>query len=80
MDDVSRLVDTLVVMNHSKIAFSGSPQEIFVHSAELESMGLAAPQASMLMHRLREAGIDVPLKVFTVNDAVAEINRIIRVC
>lgn len=76
MEDVSRLVDTLVVMNHSKIAFSGSPREIFIHSTELEQMGLSAPQASMLMHKLREAGIDVPLDVFTVKDAVDVIKNL----
>jgi len=70
MEDISRMVDTLVVMNNSKIAFSGIPREIFIHSKELEGIGLSAPQPSMLMHKLREAGIDVPLDVFTVKDAV----------
>jgi len=70
MEEISRFADTLVVMNNSKIAYSGSPREIFIHSRELESIGLAAPQASMLMHKLRDAGFDVPLDVFTVKDAV----------
>ncbi|MCL2699934.1 MAG: energy-coupling factor transporter ATPase [Defluviitaleaceae bacterium] len=70
MEDVSRLADTLIVMNNARIAYTGSPSEIFIHSEKLEGMGLAAPQASMLMHRLRETGIDVPLDVFTVKDAV----------
>lgn len=70
MEDVARLADTLVVMNHSKIAYRGRPCEIFIHSDELERIGLAAPQVSKLMHKLCEAGFDVPLHVFTVRDAV----------
>ena len=70
MDDVARLADTLVVMNNSKIAYTGCPGEIFIHSKELEGIGLAAPQASILMHKLHEAGFNVPLDVFTVKDAV----------
>jgi len=76
MEDVSRLADRLVVMNNAKIAYCGSPREIFIHSEKLEGIGLAAPQASMLMHRLREEGMDVPLDVFTVEDAVEVIRAL----
>jgi hypothetical protein len=63
-------------MNNSKIAYFGSPREILIHGSDLEVIGLAAPQASILMHKLREAGIDVPLDVFTVEDAVEVIKNL----
>jgi energy-coupling factor transport system ATP-binding protein len=62
-------------MNNGKIAYAGSPHEIFIHSAELEGMGLAAPQTSILMRKLREAGFNVPIDVFTAEDAARVLKK-----
>jgi energy-coupling factor transport system ATP-binding protein len=69
MEDVARLADRLVVMAGGEIKLCGTPAQVFNNPSELETMGLGLPQVTMLMHKLRCAGKDVPLDVFTVEGA-----------
>ena len=46
MEDVARLTDRLLVMNGSRLAMDGTPDEVFVHAKELMDMGLAIPQVT----------------------------------
>ena len=75
MEDVARFVDRLIVMNHGEVAFDGTPREVFRHYKELEAIGLAAPQVTYLMHRLKENGLDVDTNVITIEEAKAELKR-----
>ena len=49
--------DVVFVMDHGKIAMQGTPKEIFSQVEELQRLGLDAPQATILAHRLRQGGI-----------------------
>jgi energy-coupling factor transport system ATP-binding protein len=69
MDDVARLANRLVVLADGEIKLIGTPSEVFSGAQELEAMGLMLPQMTMLMHRLRQAGMDVPVDIFTVAQA-----------
>ena len=69
MEDVARYVSRLVVMNHGEKAFDGTPKEVFRHYKELETMGLAAPQITYVVHALRERGIAVDQDITTVEEA-----------
>ncbi|MBR2188261.1 MAG: energy-coupling factor transporter ATPase [Eubacterium sp.] len=69
MEDVARYVDRLIVMNEARKAFDGTPKEVFAHYRELETMGLAAPQVTYIMHELAEKGFDVDLQATTVEEA-----------
>jgi energy-coupling factor transport system ATP-binding protein len=71
MDDMAKYCEDIVVMSHSKVAMSGKRHEIFSRGEELEAIGLGVPQITKLMLLLREKGIDLPLDVFTVDDAEA---------
>ncbi len=73
MEDISRLVQKIIVMNNGKVAYNGTPSEVFIHAKELEQIGLAAPQISYLMQSLNERGIKMPTDVFTVNSATETI-------
>ena len=73
MDQVARTVDRLVVMDNARIPFTGTPQEIFVHRAELERMGLGVPAMTRVFHRLRDMGVDIDPSVYTVEQAKAAI-------
>lgn len=66
MEEVASRAKRLIVLADGAIALSGSPAEVFTDAAQLEKMGLALPQMSLLMHRLRQAGKDVPINVFSV--------------
>jgi len=48
------MADRVVVLDGGKIAMDGTPREIFCRQDELLELGLEAPQAAALVHRLRE--------------------------
>ena len=66
MEDVARYADRLLVMNHGKKVFDGTPREVFSHYKELEAMGLAAPQVTYLVHDLKAQGIAIDESITTV--------------
>ncbi len=69
MEDVARYADRLIVMNHGQKVFDGAPKEVFRHYRELETMGLAAPQITYLVHDLKAKGIDIDDDITTVAEA-----------
>jgi energy-coupling factor transporter ATPase len=73
MEDVARHVDRLIVMNGGKAVFDGPPRSVFAHYKELETMGLAAPQVTYVMHALAERGLPVAATAMTVEEARDEI-------
>ena len=75
MEDVANYVDRLVVMDHGKKAFDGTPKEVFAHYKELEEIGLAAPQVTYIMHALAEHGMNVKTDATTIEEAATEIMR-----
>lgn len=75
MEDVAHYVQRLIVMNQGKVAYDGTPREVFMHWQELESIGLAAPQVTYIMNRLRDRGMDVKTGVITIDEACEEIRK-----
>ncbi|MBO4750302.1 MAG: energy-coupling factor transporter ATPase, partial [Lachnospiraceae bacterium] len=69
MEDVAEYVDRILVMNHGRIAYDGTPKEVFAHYMELEEIGLACPQVTYVMHDLHAAGFPVDLTATTVEEA-----------
>lgn len=78
MEDVARYADRLIVINDAHIAFDDTPREVFKHYKELESMGLAAPQVTYIMHALKEKGLKVDANATTVAEAKASILKALR--
>ena len=69
MEDMADLAKRIVVLNQGRIAFDGTPNEVFAHCRELEEMSLAVPQVTYLAMKLREKGFDLPDEIYTVDDA-----------
>lgn len=69
MEDIARYVERIIVMNQGKMAFDGTPKEVFSHYKELEKIGLAAPQITYIMHALKEKGLQVDTSAITVEEA-----------
>ena len=65
MDDVGKYCDRLYVLDHGKIAYQGTPAEVFVHGDELKKIGLDVPECAKLARILRENGFDVPEGAYT---------------
>lgn len=75
MDDVAEYVDRILVMNHGKLMYDGLPKEVFAHYKELEEVGLAAPQVTYIMHRLKEKGLNVDVNATTIDEATETIMK-----
>lgn len=80
MDDMAKLVNTLMVMNKGKLEMIGSPREIFRDNAsKLKSMGLDIPQVLELAIRLKsELGFNIRTDVLNLEEVKNEIQRCIK--
>ncbi len=76
MEDISKYVDKIIVMHNSKLKFFGTPKEVFKNEEELVEIGLSVPQVTTLINRLNKEGYNINRDIFTVDDFVAEIERI----
>lgn len=78
MDDMAKLVKTLIVMNKGKIEFMGNPREVFNNNtSRLKEIGLDIPQVLELAIKLREKGFDIRQDIITPEEAKDEILRVI---
>ena len=68
MDDVGRLCDRLIVLEHGHVAFTGTPAEVFRHGDELRAIGLDVPECARLAAALREKGFSLPEDVYSYDD------------
>jgi energy-coupling factor transport system ATP-binding protein len=77
MEDIAKTADKLIVMNNSRIAMSGTLEEIFSKSRELFDMGLSIPEISKVILNLIENGIDIRPDIYTVEEAGREILKVL---
>ena len=78
MEDVAKTAENVYVMNRGYLAMHGTTAEIFERGEELVTMGLNVPQITILVNKLREAGIPLPKDIYTVKYAVNEIEKLLR--
>ena len=69
MNDVAKLTDRLLVMNDSRLAMDGTPDEVFCRAQELLDMGLDIPELTRIFLQLKKLGADVP-SVYSMEQAV----------
>lgn len=77
MEDMARYCDELIVLSEGKLLMSGKKAEVFANADKLISVGLDVPQITSVMNMLAELGLDVTRAVYTVEDAVKEIKKLI---
>lgn len=73
MEDVADLADLVIVMHQGKVVMQDLPKVIFSRVEELEAMGLASPQVTYLMRRLRQQGFAVDEDIIHVAEAARAI-------
>ena len=79
MDDMAKLAQTIIVMNHGKIEFMGTPREVFTsHADKLREIGLDVPQLLELATKLRQKGFDIRPDILTVEEVKDEILKVMR--
>ena len=78
MEDVAKLADRIIVMDKGKAILDGEPSVVFKEIELLESVGLAVPQVTYLIKELRERGLDISEDIFTINQAVEALAKILK--
>lgn len=73
MDDVGKYCDRLFVLSHGKIAYQGTPAEVFMHGEALNAIGLDVPECARLAARLRREGFDIPEGLYRMEDVARAI-------
>lgn len=69
MEDIAKNVSKILVMNESKLFCYDDTVKVFHRAEELVSMGLAVPQITRVINRLKAMGIDIKDDVYTVGYA-----------
>ena len=77
MEDITKYVDRIVVMNKGCKMFDDEPKKVFAHYEELEKVGLAAPQVTYMMHALAKKGLPVDTEATTIAEAVETISKVL---
>lgn len=79
MDDMAKLVDTLMVMNKGRLEMMGTPREVFNGNADrLKFMGLDIPQVLELAIKLKERGFDIDTSVINIEEIRDEIIKFLK--
>ncbi|WP_303862235.1 energy-coupling factor transporter ATPase [Alkalibaculum bacchi] len=78
MEDIAKYADKIIVMYKGKVEFYDSPSSIFKESERLIEIGLAVPQVTELMKKLKAVDPLINEGVFTVEAAKEEIMNMIR--
>ena len=76
MDDLADHAERLLVMHEGSLIMDGPTREVFSHKEELESIGLAVPEATAVMSDLARMGLNVRQDIITVEEAKHEILRV----
>lgn len=77
MEEITQLSSRVIVMDHGKIVLNAPPREVFSQKEKLEKLSLELPEITEILFRLRERGCDIRTDIFTVEEAVDEIIRVI---
>lgn len=75
MNDIARMSDQVLVIDRGRLAMNGTPAEVFAREDELKAMGLALPDATEIVSKLRKSGMELPADCLTAEraaDAIAE--------
>jgi len=78
MEDIAKYVDSVIVMNRGRIEMSGPTRSIFSKTDRLEEMGLAVPQITYLLKRLKERIPDINDSIISVSEARKELEKYLR--
>ena len=77
MEDMARFCEEIIVMARAKVVMKGKCGEIFSKAELLEQIGLDVPQITRLVKLLENRGVEIKDGIYTVEDAVAELSRIL---
>ena len=73
MEDVARVADRVLVMDHGQVAMLDTVERVFSRAEELERIGLTVPAVTKILLLLRQKGVAVDTAAYTVEQAAAQL-------
>lgn len=73
MEDVARVADRVLVMDHGTVAMLDTVERVFSRAEELEQIGLTVPAVTKILLLLRRQGVAVDTAAYTVEQAAAQL-------
>ncbi|MCR2033245.1 energy-coupling factor transporter ATPase [Anaerofustis stercorihominis] len=77
MTDVCEYAGKIMVYSNGELKLFDEPKEVFKEVKLLKEIGLSIPEGKELMLKLKEKGLDVNTDLFTFEDVVKEIDKLI---
>ncbi len=77
MEDMARYCDELIVLSGGRMLMCGGKEDVFSRADELNAARLDVPQITAMMNMLAARGISVNTAVYTVDDALNEIYKLL---
>lgn len=77
MEDIAKLADRILVMNHGKVEMFDKADIVFKQGKRLTEIGLNIPQITQIIDGLREKGLPLNDGIYTVEDAYREISGLL---
>ena len=62
--------DHVFVMDQGRVVMQGTPREVFSRVEELKALRLDVPQVTLLAHELKQAGVEIPDGILTIEELV----------
>lgn len=78
MEDIARIADRVLVLNHGRVAMLEPVETIFTHAEALGEMGLSVPAVTKVFALLRKQGVPVSDAVYTLDQAQDELLRLLK--
>lgn len=65
--------DKVIVMDDGKVVMQGTPREIFAQVETLKKYRLDVPQVTLLAYELKEAGLELPAGILSIEELVDDL-------
>lgn len=76
MEDIAAYSDNIITLSKGKLLLEGTPSEVFSHPELLIQNGLAVPEVTRILAKLKSDGYNINPCVYTPEDAAQEIARL----
>ena len=75
MDEAAK-ADRVIVLDKGKVEIDAPPREAFKEEDRLRALGLAVPDSTALLHRLRKMGVNIEKEALTPKECAEELLRL----
>lgn len=75
MEDVARLADSIILMNHGECVIQDDPDTVFSRDDLLQAAGLRPPHIQRLLRKLQAAGLPVQTRAKNIEECLARIQE-----